>query len=441
MSSIIAADGALSGLPEGAITPLLCAIAALLALAGSYAGSAIVMRPVRALDPKAPWPERARWAYAPRLFTASNAVLPASIAGGIALGARASVSEVGGSGVFLLVALAAAIPSFYMRLKLEREIRGFRIPAGRWLRGGVVLTLLTLPHLLVALATNLAMPNELGPRAYATLAVSAALMFFLMRGGTLDVAQLLGVARRASPRLAAIVLRMSAKAGVAPSAVFELACPWANAYAYPLSGRLAFTDDALSALSDDEIAAVCAHELGHLIEPKHVTATRLIGAFTFALPVALARPLVASGGPRFFFYAVLAAYVAAVVVRVFFVRLYRRMETTADKHAHHHEGDAGTYARALTRIHEVNVMPVVMPNARGIHPNLYDRVAAAGAPMDSPRPGPPPRARAFLALAVSLGIMLVGIIVAWGVLPHRTTAQPAIVEEQRFDGDGDDARD
>src|SRR6266536_4390383 len=72
--------------------------------------------------------------------------------------------------------------------------------------------------------------------------------------------------------------------------------------------------------------------------------------------------------------------------------LYRRfshkMEIRADRIAQSNEPDTGTYARALLRLYEDNLVPAVDAKDRATHPHLYDRLLAAGATPDFPRPAP-----------------------------------------------------
>ena len=49
----------------------------------------------------------------------------------------------------------------------------------------------------------------------------------------------------------------------------------------------------------------------------------------------------------------------------------------------------GGIGRGLEKLHEVNLIPVVMPG-RLVHPHLFDRMTAAGLTPDYPRPEPPP---------------------------------------------------
>jgi Zn-dependent protease with chaperone function len=420
-----------------------------LALIATSAGAAVAMKPLRAFDrarassnasanattnapagaadeartaiastgaddPRPPSPltdpayaERARLAYPPRLFTAYNALLvPAILAVFSVLIDGGRLSSVPPWLTGAMAFTAAFVVTLRMRVLIEREVRRAALPTLRWLRGSFTLWILMMPHLLVALAVGLAMPSEFGLETAAYLLGGAALVVYLAMGGTLELLRLLGLARPASPRLASIVASVAAKTGVRTRGASEIVLPWANAYALPLSGRLGFTDEALQNLPDDELAAVCAHELGHLSEGRGTIIVRLFAILALYVPLALAKPLLHGGNPGRFAMTFLGCYASLILVR----RFFRRMEVRADKAARDHEGDAGTYARALARITEVNGMPVVLHNRAGVHPDLYDRLTASGAPPTYPRPEPPPRLRALGALGVSFAAALAGSV-------------------------------
>ena len=76
------------------------------------------------------------------------------------------------------------------------------------------------------------------------------------------------------------------------------------------------------------------------------------------------------------------------------------------------EGDAGTYARALTRLYEDNLSPAVNAKKMATHPHLYDRLLAAGVTPDFPRPAAP----AAMAVTGSVFAGLVGMLFAWFVI-------------------------
>ncbi len=95
-------------------------------------------------------------------------------------------------------------------------------------------------------------------------------------GGGIVLLRLSGMLRPAPDRLRAIVAATSQRMGVRPPSAEVLTLPQANAIAFPLRRRIAVTDAALSVLDDDELSAVCAHELAHLSEPFRVGIARLL---------------------------------------------------------------------------------------------------------------------------------------------------------------------
>jgi hypothetical protein len=107
------------------------------------------------------------------------------------------------------------------------------------------------------------------------------------------------------------------------------------------------------------------------------------------------------------------------------------MEVRADRLGREHEGEIqGTYARALEKMYEANLLPVVMRGKGPIHPHLYDRLTAAGAPPPYPRPKPPRR----IVLAWVPIILLIQICIyqiASGTLVSRSRDKLAVVRETR----------
>jgi len=137
----------------------------------------------------------------------------------------------------------------------------------------------------------------------------------------------------------------------------------------------------LAFIPDDEVAAICAHELAHLTESKTARCSRSIQMLTF-MPWIFFNPLMRAFG-FFAFYGLLFTTFG-------FPRIYRsisrKLESRADQMAKANEGDSGTYARALTRLYEDNLVPAVTAKAQTTHPHLYDRILAAGVTPDFPRP-------------------------------------------------------
>ena len=109
------------------------------------------------------------------------------------------------------------------------------------------------------------------------------------------------------------------------------------------------------------------------------------------------------GGTSAFLVAVGSCLVAYLLVR----RMVLVLEKRADSAGTAHEGEAGTYARALEKLYEVNLMPAVTRSWLPTHPHLYDRLLAAGIQPDYPRPKPPSRWRAKVAMTLLFLITLV----------------------------------
>jgi Zn-dependent protease with chaperone function len=268
------------------------------------------------------------------------------------------------------------------------------------------------PFLFVAGVAAALMPASLDARAAAILVSCTALFAAILAGLNLPVARALGLARPAGGRLAAVVARAGQKVGVQPRAVHVI--PWsaANALALPIPRKLAFTCHILEVLDDAELEAVTVHELGHLSEPWQVSLARSSGVLVL-LPLVAARPIVGSLGWPALAVAVVLVLAAIVLLR----KLARRMEERADRLAH--GTDPATYARALERIYRANMIPAVLPGRRRIHPDLHDRLVAAGAAPAYARPRPPSR---WTSIGASLAALVP--LAAWVLLAH---AGPALL--------------
>jgi hypothetical protein len=103
-----------------------------------------------------------------------------------------------------------------------------------------------------------------------------------------------------------------------------------------------------------------------------------------------------------------AGFLAVALLTLLGRRLSRRLEGRADELSRAHEGAPGTYARALAKIYEVNLVPPVTAGRGATHPHLYGRLVAAGGAPDYERPKPPARGPFFLGLGVSLLLALAG---------------------------------
>jgi Zn-dependent protease with chaperone function len=142
---------------------------------------------------------------------------------------------------------------------------------------------------------------------------------------------------------------------------------------------LLFTERLLEVCPDNEVAAICAHELAHLTESRVARYTRSVQLLTF-LPWLFFNPLIHLWGMIGLFALCGVSLSAPRIYRM----ISRKLESRADEMAKGSEVDAGTYASALTRLYADNLVPAVI--TRTTHPDLYDRILAAGVTPDFARP-------------------------------------------------------
>lgn len=268
-------------------------------------------------------------------------------------------------------------------LPLNREIFP-RLGWSELLRQSAVGLCLHLLLWIVLAAVALAMPSTFGWPALALGVAMLALQLSWARSGWLRFGRLLGLFVPAPERLQHIVDTVSARTGVQCRAVWVMRIGTCQALALPLSRELVFSDRLIEAMPDEEIAAICAHELGHLTESRVTLCLRLVRA-TSVLPWIYLIPLLHTLGAIGLYIPLLLM----VLVPRLTASLVRRLETCADNMATANESVTGAYARALLRLSEDNLTPVVFPGKGVTHPHTYDRVLAAGVTPDFPRPKAP----------------------------------------------------
>ena len=176
-------------------------------------------------------------------------------------------------------------------------------------------------------------PDHGGVATWAILALGAAFVGVYLNWIWMLVMRAAGLIRPAGDRLTALVAAVADRTEVRPNSVLELALPMANAFAFVAHKSLAMTDAALAVLSDDEITAVCAHELAHLSEPRSVKAMRVINGFMIGALVAIPAAIgvigtTASSGA---FIAVILVATNCLLWLIFHARVGRRMEIRAER--------------------------------------------------------------------------------------------------------------
>lgn len=389
---------------------------AVLAAGLSTAAMTLALAFSRLGPPPNHWTERAREAWAARLAGRLGALTATAFAPAIVYLFSGGATALP-SGVHLTaVILAAAAPALVLSARRERALTTPELPWGTYLRGrlayslalrGQILVLVVLAGFAFAAPSFAAIPLVL-------LGALSAIGF--ARGMGVDLALRLGMARPASPELAA---RLASRPGAdAITATHVLNTQVANALALPACGRLVFTQGTLDATSPDEQDAIADHELGHLNEPPSVVRAR-VGLSLVVTPLVALGPL-----GRHDSMAAVGLVLGVVVLLSLGRRLQTRMEERADAHAH--EGDPTVYARALERLYEHNKVPAVLGKAP--HPDLYDRLVSAGVAPEWPRPAPPPKWRPRLAVAGAIflvGLTVVPLRVALDRLAESAPDSPA----------------
>jgi Zn-dependent protease with chaperone function len=358
-----------------------------------------------------PWAERARLAWPGRRVGALSflVVVPALLISAAVDGNPVALLTIL-IRTFLIV-LAGYVGIMQTRIGWERHLNPAmeltpRAGRGMWyLRTSVIGDLALAGFALVGLVSRTAGLTAWAIVACGTLAIAAYLSW-----GWTRLMRWMGILRPASPRLQVIVEQVAGRMRVRPVPALEAALPVANAFAFIADKTIGVTDATMAILSDDELTAVCAHELAHLSEPSWVRAVRLstvlvISSWT-ASPAALVimfrtsdtqDNLGGKAGPLWTIYAYVLLLLCFII---FYRRLYRRMEIRADAMSKAVEPAPASYARALEKIYATNLVPVVISSRRHRYPELYDRLAQAGAPPEYPRPSAPPRGPLYLGLAV-----------------------------------------
>ncbi|HEY1110406.1 MAG TPA: M48 family metalloprotease, partial [Opitutaceae bacterium] len=263
----------------------------------------------------------------------------------------------------------------------------------RFLEWGVLVTAIIL------------MPTEGGPGMAAVAAGYVVARIALGLGGGLALLRTLGFLRPASPRLARVVAECSAATGVAVRNTWELHAAEANAFAVIATRELLFTRRLLAAMNDDELRAICRHELAHLAESRGTLWLRVAGGFG-ALPLIFMNPAFAA----FQVVGIVWLTVAAFGIQWLQARLSRALENRADSVALVPEESPGVYARTLEALYRTNLTPAVLKGAGLLsHPDLYDRMVAAGVTPDYPRPKPPQSMAATSVVLIGL-LAFVGLM-------------------------------
>ena len=273
----------------------------------------------------------------------------------------------------------------------------------------------------LALVTAAAfMPRHPGPLAWTLWAICALNFVLSLFGVGLQMTTVPGLVREADERVRELVQGIAVTMNVHVRSVHVADLGVCNAYAYPFTRVLLFTESVLETLDDDELAAIVRHELGHLQESTGTKLQRIL-PFFMLVPLSLWNPLLYSMEP----YMLTLGLLAYVLLARGSQTRGRKAETSADQVATEHS-DGAVYARALERIHRRNLSPAV-GHRRSTHPDLYDRIVATGIEPDYARPKPPGKWLARLggvsSLLVTIPVMSALYFVIQAPPPQGERAQ------------------
>ncbi|MCP5057542.1 MAG: M48 family metalloprotease [bacterium] len=341
------------------------------------------------------WVERARAAHPHRRIAGAMALAPALMLAMASLDLSGPLSHTPRSLLFALTAVSAYVGSFTARRGFAGEISGRRASLGHDLLREIGPLVLVAPHVVGLFVLNAIVEPEPGAGTWAALGLGASGFALACWAGGLPLLCWLGVARSADAQLATIVESAADRTGVRPSGVYVVPMHGPNAFAFPLSQRLVFSEQITDTIDDNELAAIAGHELGHLSERWPARLARVAGVFAL-LPFGFVAPIGYSIGTSGIF-SLLGTY---YLIIFFLVRGVRGLEQRADEVGRGCEANSGDYARALEALHEANLIPAVTGSSNPTHPDLYDRLRSSGFEPAYPRPAPPSRPRLLGVCAV-----------------------------------------
>lgn len=188
----------------------------------------------------------------------------------------------------ILSLLGASIGNFF----LNHEVFT-RIPVSDLFRQTAIGLLMTFMIWPVFIGAAVLMPDEFNSVSWSIGAAVLLLWALWAKGGWIWLGRKLGLFRAAPERLLEIVNATSARMNVPYGEVLLMRSPMSQAFAVFNGRKVLFTERLLAILSDEEIAAICAHELAHLIESKMTRYSRAIRMLTY-MPWIFFSPLLSS---------------------------------------------------------------------------------------------------------------------------------------------------
>ena len=330
------------------------------------------------------WTEHARRSWSARLLVSAG---PAVLLG-VAL-ARVGNDLRGWEGALrvMLIPLCISLGAMVGGLPVAQRIVRRPVRLSDLLRGYGMMFLVLSPGMTVFLVMLILLfPHGVGPTSIGIMLGGFLIALALTLGLSIPIVRALGLLAPPPPRLVEIVRAASERAQIPPPPVYLLRWDQANALAFPFARALAFTESLLEIMTDDELRAICLHEIAHLRESTRTKLTRLSGLLVL-FPLFTTPVWSKSYGLPGILVPLAICLVGARLLRGFSQRMEREADAAA--YAKDEETEAICYARALEKIYQYNAIPAVMRGKSQSHPHLYDRLCAAGVTPEYPRPAAP----------------------------------------------------
>lgn len=325
------------------------------------------------------------------------------------------------------------IGTFYSLYLIHRRTGGECKTFGSWLAEFGAILMVRLFFGVVMIIAGYFLSQRLSYSLAWSIAWVIGYLFSLTGAGL----KLLGLMRMLQPAPHDLIERCNATAlqlGVPPPReVMVLKHRHANAFALPLLKKIIVTSKLLTELAPAEVDSVLAHEIGHLAEKRSDAVKRVLIGLT-CVPGLYCAVFNIDNLP-----VLLGSLLATYLILLQSGKLSQRLEKRADEFASRGQHSPGEYAEALLKLYRCNLAPAVFRRkARRTHPDLYDRMIAAGTPPPFARPLPPVRLLFFFpfTLAVMLNALLIaGFFIAVPEMPRIPAAQTIQFEDQSpFDG-------
>jgi Zn-dependent protease with chaperone function len=191
----------------------------------------------------------------------------------------------------LLTTFAAAMAgALVVRYKWLRELWGPRVTFRSWLAGSLVVLLGIAPGLLMTLVLILLLPDTINAQALITFIAAILVVGFFALGGNLKLLGWIGIMNPAPSVLTDVVDQLARLMNVQGEVrAFVLEWAMVNAVAWQRNRAIGFSRALLEVMTDNEVRAVAAHELAHLVEPLWVRRIRTAHVFVYLPLVPLAK--------------------------------------------------------------------------------------------------------------------------------------------------------